>query len=204
MILGGEPIANRRQRGTFPKEHISTQDITIQFHFFIKMMKKILLIMAVGFCLYGCVNYQAAWKIRKKYDKAYNGVDTLININGYYYSECLPNVCNPTVFTENGAFYALGGFYHWHGDIYEFFKRYKPTDNEHGYFVIANDTIIARYVFRYQPTCYDLHEIFYKILDEETLLLFKGISNVNGMVTVNRFDHVYKFHPHKVTWKNEK
>lgn len=67
-------------------------------------MKKILLIMAVGFCLYGCVNYQAAWKIRKKYDKAYNGVDTLININGYYYRECLPNVCNPTVFTENGDF----------------------------------------------------------------------------------------------------
>ncbi len=167
-------------------------------------MKKLLLILIAVFSLYGCVNYHAAWKIRKKYDKAYNGVDTLININGYYYRECPPDVCTPTIFTEHGGYYSVGSRFHWHGDIYKAFERYKPTGNEHGHYVITNDTIIVQYVFRYQPTCYVLYESYFKIMDEETLLLFKGISNMNGMVSVNRFNHVYKFHPHHVIWKNSK
>jgi hypothetical protein len=179
-------------------------------------MKPIVNIILLSFLLMGlnsCVNYYAAWQIKNSYSKENTGLDTLININGFYYYECYPDInidghnfkdynpdfCNPRLFNINGGFLTIGVRFHSLVDISELFDSRQPKAN--GHYIITNDTIIARDVFEYQLTCYDLYESYFKIIDKNTIQLVKAITYIDKKRSVNYYDRIYKFQPYEEIWK---
>lgn len=176
---------------------IITQVGITHIHYFRKekKMKNLGILILLIFLFTGCNNYIAAWRIKYNYSKEYNGVDTLIRTDGYYYEKCIPDVCMPTVFLPDGSFFRIGARFLGLSVVEATIKERGMTKNARGNFFIRGDTLIAQSVVEYQITCYDLYETYYVIEDSITLRMVKGIYNDGQMTRTTIYNTEYTFRP---------
>lgn len=98
------------------------------------------------------------------YNDTYTGLDTLININGYYSMPKISKTYNGNLFedTIHCMFYENGFF----------IKDFWPEENRglYGRYIICYDTIKAQYLYPPQSVNAGINEVWYKILDKNKII----------------------------------
>jgi len=157
-------------------------------------MKKLVL---TGFvvCIFlsSCVNYFAAMDIMHNYPKHYNGIDTLIRIDGYYFFYKDSLVVGPTFFYPDGSLRLIHGTFTSHKDVQNYLLKNFPI-NIKGHFFVNNNCVKSKRVFRYDVLCYDLYEEIFLIKNDTTLLRVYEYTTASEQ-KVNTDTIVYRFHP---------
>lgn len=157
-------------------------------------MKKLVL---TGFvvCIFlsSCVNYFAARDIMHNYPKHYNGIDTLIRINGYYYFTDEEGIRGPISFYSDGTLRTANLIFRNHARIFNYLNK-NFSSLQFGHFRISLNTIKAKWVFRYDVLCYDLYEEIFLIKNDTTLLRVYEYTTASEQ-KVNTDTIAYRFHP---------
>ena len=116
----------------------------------------------------GCFYTIPMKETREKYTYCYSGKPSesfsYVNTNGYYSMEIIftRNNGEKSINIDNCIFYDDGFF------IY----RYNPNTGEgmYGSYIICNDTIKAQYLFDPKTATAGIHEVWFKIIDENRIL----------------------------------
>jgi hypothetical protein len=160
------------------------------------MKHKILVVVFSIFTLSSCVNYFTAKDITKNSLREYNGIDTLIKINGYYFETCEQNLCSPFFLSKKGEFVVIYGVFHSHDEIHNYINTYYPLPPL-GNYSISNDTIKAKFVRKYDFEAYDIFEEQYIIQNDTTLIgIYRSIFRNEKKEDPKRI--IYKFYPYKL------
>ena len=162
-------------------------------------MKKIILyIFILAIVVYSCsLNYNAARDIKDRYSREYTGIDTLIQINGYYYISS-KEANSPFVLTTYGGFYKYFAKFACHDNFQDYISNVYPSSTR-GNYKISNDIIKAKWVSKYDLGIYDIFEEHFIILNDSTLARYywsNGRSNrIEKILDITDSVNIFKFYP---------
>jgi hypothetical protein len=158
--------------------------------------RKILPIICLLLC-YSCNGYKEARQITNHFPKQYNGVDTLIRIDGYYYGiygDFLGS--RPFILSENGEYSGTLGRFDSHDQIIAFFSEYYPKIRN-GNYQVVNDTITVNTTAKYGPWSYDIIKYVFVIQNDTTLeRVYFSYKRVN--TKVNRDRILFRFYQYPI------
>ncbi len=162
------------------------------------MKKNILYIFILAIFVYSCsLNYNTARDIKERYSREYNGIDTLLKIDGYYY-ESSEESFSPFVLTSYGGFYKYFVKFDSHADIHGFINDVYPPPFR-GNYKISNDIIKAKWVSKYDLGKYDIFEEHFIILNDSTLARYyrsygRG-ERIEKIMDITDSVNIFKFYP---------
>ena len=150
--------------------------IIILFHYTIKhfflIRNNIIALITISFVSCG-PNWHEAMLVSKNFKGEYTGLDTLINLSGYYYKEdsirfnyedSASLKIAPLFFSRNGEFKMYGYF-----KTREALLSAISLRSYNGYYTIVGDTIKVKWVSRYNLNNYDIFSGKYFIENDTTI-----------------------------------
>jgi hypothetical protein len=161
------------------------------------MHKRFFLLFAFLILTYSCWNYNEMVSITRNVPQEYNGIDTIIRIDGYYYNLCGEKFCRPFILSNQGYYIGMLARFHSHDDIIsDFYELY--STKKRGNYHITNDTITVNDTSKYGPWSYDIIQYVFVILDETTLeRVYYSYTRVDD-TTVNTDKVKYEFYPYDI------
>jgi hypothetical protein len=144
--------------------------------------------------------------ITQHFNWNYNGIDTLIRIDGYYYglcgenSNCVlgdENFCLPFIVTEKGEYKGQPGMCYTHDAIIASFYEFYPKIKK-GNYQVKDDTITINTVGKFGPWSYDIIKYIFVILNDTTLeQIYYSNVRVNDTI-VNRDRLKFRFYQYDI------
>lgn len=161
------------------------------------MFKRLFLLFAFLILLCSCWNYSKMAQITKSIPQSYNGIDTLIRIDGYYFGLCENYLCRPFILSENGEFIGNNARYNSHDYVVAYFQEFYPSIKR-GSFHIKDDTITVNTTSKYGPWSYDIIKYVFIILDDTTLeRIYYSNVRVNDTIVIR--DRIqFKFYQYDI------
>ncbi|WP_079555909.1 hypothetical protein [Alkalitalea saponilacus] len=136
--------------------------------------------------------------ITRDFPREYNGIDTLIRIDGYYFGLCDDYLCRPFIITDRNEFKGRLGKYYSHNQIvagfHEFYSKMRT-----GNYNVVNDTITVNTVAQYGPWSFDILKYVFVIHNSTTLERIYS-SNVRNDTIVNKDRIMFLFYPFDADW----
>ncbi len=130
--------------------------------------------------MYGCtymVPYETKWRFYYYYDNEYTGLDTLINLDGFYHVKVddkstikrAQDTLYPSyVFYKNG-YVNLNTGYEYLLNKYDEFSHFDGMWGDYGRYILVEDTIKLQYIMSPGGMSRGMAEIWFKIIDENTI-----------------------------------
>jgi hypothetical protein len=145
---------------------------------------------------YSCNGYKEARQITNHFPRQYNGVDTLIRIDGYYYGIYDDHFGRPFILSENGEYSGSLSRFGSHDQIIEYFNEFYPKIRN-GNYQVVNDTITVNTTRKYGPWSYDIIKCVFVIIDDTTLeRVYYSFKRVN--TKVNRDKILFRFYQYPI------
>ena len=158
-------------------------------------------------CFFSCgsadlCNRTEAKHVLENFSREYTGLDTLIRIDGYYYSEDGTGLLHePFIMSNNREFHILYVQYKNHNQIQEKFRDDTPTGRGRGSYTLSNDTIKVRWAMPYQIGCYHIYSEQYVIENGTTLRLIFHLCETDGKQRDPVRNEIYKLYEYPVEMK---
>ncbi|MBZ0242434.1 MAG: hypothetical protein K8F24_04400 [Bacteroidales bacterium] len=132
------------------------------------MIKRIFLPFMCLLLCYGCPGYKEARQITMQFPWKYNGIDSLIRIDGYYYGLYGDSLGRPFILSDNGEYTGTLFKFDSHGEIIAAYHEIYPYIRK-GNYQLINDTITVSTASKYGPWSYDIIKYIFVILNDTTL-----------------------------------
>lgn len=165
------------------------------------MKRNILFIIALSIIICACKNYRLAMDISKNYSREYTGIDTLIQINGYYY-QSIEESNSPFILTTYGGYYKYFARFACLNQFNNYIKINPPKNRStRGNYKIFNDTIRAKWISKYDWASYDIFEEHFVILNDTTLkrvfFAVKRLDRKESQIDPESAENIFIFYPYE-------